>query len=349
MAEKAGKGRKAFRIVTTLFIVLVAAVMSILYIFVAPNVRSAEADQKHYLYIHEKDNFEDVLEHLREGDAMVNTGTFSLAARLFRYDKRVRPGKYLLADGMSNLSLIRKLRNGAQEPVKLIINNIRTREQLAALVSRELMTDSASFINMLNNDTVMAGYGLTTATAVTLFIPNTYELYWNTDAGEFMDRMKKEYNRFWTTERIAKASAIPMTAAEVMTLASIIEEETNKRHEYPVIAGLYINRLKIGMPLQACPTIRFALNDYTIKRVLFGHLKTESPYNTYKYKGLPPGPIRLPSIVCIDAVLNHEKHDFLFMTAKESLNGEHNFAKTGEEHMRNARNYQKALDERGIR
>jgi UPF0755 protein len=161
--------------------------------------------------------------------------------------------------------------------------------------------------------------------------------------------MKKEYDRFWNEERLAQAAQIPFTPVEVITLASIIEEETNKKHEYPVIAGLYINRIRKGMPLQACPTVRFALNDFTIKRVLFRHIAFESPYNTYQNAGLPPGPIRLPSVVCIDAVLNYQKHDYLFMSAKETLNGEHHFAVTGAEHMRNARKYQQALNKLNIR
>lgn len=340
--------KKSFRIIISLVILLIAGFMSVIYIVLAPNIRSNDG-QNAYLYIYDTSSFDDVVKSLREDGNMLNTGTFTLLAKALNYDQKVRPGKYLLKPGMSNLSLVRNLRNGSQEAVQLIINNIRTREQLASLISGELMADSARLVNLLNNDSIMAAYGFTTDNSVAVFIPNTYEIYWNTDERELFDRMYKEYTKFWTDERKQKAAAIPMTPEQVITLASIIEEETNKRREHPIIAGLYINRIRIGMPLQACPTIRFALNDYTIKRVLFSHLKTQSPYNTYKNKGLPPGPIRLPSIFCIDAVLDYEKHDYLFMVANASLNGEHTFARTGEEHMRNAREYQKALDARGIK
>ncbi len=348
MTTSSKRNKKGFRIIISLVILLIAGFISIFYIVLGPNIRSNDG-QNAYLYIYDNYTFDDVLQSLRADGNMLNTGTFTLMAKAFNYDQKVRPGKYLLKEGMSNLSLVRNLRNGSQEPVKLIINNIRTRDQLASLVARELMADSAALIHLLNNDTLMAAHGFTTDNSAAVIIPNTYEFFWDTNEREFFDRMYKEYNRFWTDDRRQKAAAIPMTPTEVITLASIIEEETNKRHEHPIIAGLYINRIKIGMPLQACPTIRFALNDYTIRRVLFSHLKTQSPYNTYKNKGLPPGPIRLPSIFCIDAVLNYEKHDYLFMVANASLNGEHTFARTGEEHMRNARAYQQALDTRGIK
>jgi UPF0755 protein len=250
---------------------------------------------------------------------------------------------------MNNFSLLRKLRSGRQDAVKVKINNIRTKEQLAGRLSEYLMPDSAEILNLLNDSAFLSQFELDTNVAVSLFIPNTYEIFWDTDATGIFTRMQKEFDKFWTKERRAKADEIPLSLYEVMTLASIIEEETNNKKEHPIIAGLYINRLKTGMPLQACPTIRFALNDFTIKRVLFKHIRYASPFNTYKNTGLPPGPIRLPSIQCIDAVLNYEKHDYLFMCASELLNGQHNFAVTGEEHMVNARNYQKALDARGIK
>lgn len=349
MTQKTRKSATLFRILISLIIIATAAVASLLYIVVAPNIRLNDDQESAYLYIYDNYTFEEVVEQLKESELMQNTGTFTVLAKVLNYDKRVRPGKYLLTEGMSNLMLLRNLRNGKQEPVKLIINNIRTKEQLAAFLSESLMPDSASIIRLLNNDSLLAEYGLNQHTAVCLFIPNTYELYWDTDTMELAARMYKEYMRFWTEERRAKAASIPLSETEVMTLASIVEEETNKRHEYPVIAGLYLNRLRIGMPLQADPTVRFAINDFTLRRILFGHLKFESPYNTYRNKGLPPGPIRLPSITCIDAVLNYEEHDFLFMVAKETLNGEHTFARNGAEHMRNARKYQQALNNRGIR
>ena len=349
MTEKANQRKKSFRFVLSALISGIVFVVSVIYIVIAPNIRLSGDQEEAYLYIYDNFTFEDVKQQLTEGKVMLNTGTFALVAKAMNYDERVRPGRYLLREGMSNLSLVRRLRNGSQEPVQLTINNIRTREQLIKLLSRELMADSASLMELFTNDSLIAAYGFNRETITSVFIPNTYELFWDTDAQELLDRMYKEYNRFWTNERLVKAASIPLTPSEVITLASIVEEESNKRSEHPVIAGLYINRLKIGMPLQADPTVRFSLNDFTIKRVLFGHLRNPSPYNTYRNKGLPPGPIRLPSINVIDAVLDYTQHDYLFMSAKETLNGEHNFARNGSEHMQNARKYQQALDARGIR
>lgn len=349
MTPKAAQRKKKLRFALIILIVGIVAFVSSVYIFIAPNIRLSNDQDEAFLYIYDNFTLEDVKKQLTDGGMMLNTGTFGMVANILNYDERVRPGRYLLKEGMSNLSLVRRLRNGSQEAVKLTINNLRTKEQLIKFLSRELMADSASLNNLLSNDSLIAGYGFNRDNIVSVFIPNTYEIFWDTDARELLDRMYKEYNRFWTNERIEKAAAIPLTPTEVITLASIVEEESNKRHEHPIIAGLYINRLKIGMPLQADPTVRFSLNDFTIKRVLFGHLRNQSPYNTYRNKGLPPGPIRMPSIHVIDAVLNYTHHDFLFMSAKETLNGEHNFARNGTEHMQNARKYQQALDARGIR
>jgi UPF0755 protein len=247
------------------------------------------------------------------------------------------------------VELIRKLRNAQQDPVKLQFNSLRTKEQLAGRIAEQIMVDSASLITLMNDPEFLKQYEVTPETVISLFIPNTYEVFWNIKAENLFKRMKREYDHFWTSERKAKAAAIPMTQEEVIILASIIQEETNKKSEYPTIAGLYINRLRKKMPLQACPTVKYAVGDFTLRRILHKHLKVDSPYNTYKYPGLPPGPIRTPSTICIDAVLNYEKHDYLYMAADASLNGGHAFAKTGAEHLRNARKIQQVLNERGIK
>jgi len=332
-----------YRIGLLLGLLLIVAI----FILLAPNTPLRNGDT--YLYISDHDKYEDVITQIKENSLLASKFTFDLVAKQVKYDSKVRPGRYKITPGMSNFSLIRKLRGGKQDPLKLIINNIRTKEQLAGKLSSLVMADSLSILNSLNDTAFMNQYNLNTYNSVALFIPNTYEVFWDMDTKELFDRMKREYDTFWNDERKAKAAAIPMTQTEVMTLASIIEEETNKKKEYPIIAGLYINRLKTNMPLQACPTIRFALNDYTINRVLIKHLRVKSPFNTYKNQGLPPGPIRLPSTICIDAVLNYKKHDYLFMTAKETLNGEHNFAITYAEHSENARKYQQELDKLGIK
>lgn len=318
-----------------------------IYAILFPNTSIQDEDT--YLYISDDDQFEDVLEQIKDKSLLINDFTFKVLAKQIKYDQKIRPGRYKITPGMSNFILLRKLRGGKQDPVKLVINNIRTKEQLAGRLSSMIMADSLSIINALNDSVFLKQYDLNPYNAVIFFIPNTYEVFWDTDTKELFDRMKKEFNAFWNEDRLTKAAAIPMTQTEVMTLASIVEEETNKKKEHPIIAGLYINRLKINMPLQACPTIRFALNDYTINRVLIRHLQVKSPYNTYKNKGLPPGPIRLSSPTTIDAVLNYEKHDYLFMTAKETLNGEHNFAVTYAEHSINAKKYQQELNRLGIK
>lgn len=322
-------------------------VIFVLYVLLAPNTHPDNDDT--YIYITDNDTYEDVIAQFSKKSILFSEFTFNLVAKQWGYDKKIRPGRYKITAGMPNIILIRKLRGGKQDPLKLVINNIRTKEQLAGKLSSLVMADSLSIINSLNDTAFLKQYDLNPYDAVCLFIPNTYEVFWDIDAKELFDRMKKEYDIFWNEDRKAKAEAIPMTQTEVMTLASIIEEETNKKKEYPIIAGLYINRLKLDMPLQACPTIRFALNDFTIHRVLLKHLRTKSPFNTYKNHGLPPGPIRLPSTVCIDAVLNYTKHDYLFMTAKETLNGEHNFAVTYAEHSINAKKYQQELNRLGIK
>ncbi len=336
-----GKIFLAIGVISGLFFILA------IYAILLPNTSIQDEDT--YLYISDNDQFEDVLAQIKDRSLLISDFTFKLLAKQIKYNQKIRPGRYKITPGMSNFVLLRKLRGGKQDPVKLVINNIRTKEQLAGKLSSMIMADSLSLINALNDSVFLKQYDLNSYNAVIFFIPNTYEVFWDTDTKELFDRMKKEFNAFWDEERLAKAAAIPMTQTEVMTLASIVEEETNRKKEHPIIAGLYINRLKINMPLQACPTIRFALNDYSINRVLIKHLKVKSPFNTYKNKGLPPGPIRLPSPATIDAVLNYEKHDYLFMTAKETLNGEHNFAVTYAEHSINAKKYQQELNRLGIK
>lgn len=302
-----------------------------------------------YIYVRDNDRFEDVLLQLKDSMILKDVHTFKLVSGWLKYEGNVRSGRYRITNGTSNLQLVRKLRAGDQDPLRLRFHQIRTKEQLAGRLSRQIMADSISIIQLLNNSEFLASYQLNPKTVIAIFIPNTYEVYWDMDAKELFYRMKDEFDAFWNDTRRSQAAAIPLTPIEVSTLASIIEEESNQAHEFPIIAGLYINRLRIGMPLQACPTIKFALQDFGLRRILFSHLKVDSPYNTYRHKGLPPGPIRAASIKYLEAVLNYTKHDYLFMTAKETLNGEHNFARTASEHMRNARRYQQALNRLGIR
>ena len=231
----------------------------------------------------------------------------------------------------------------------MVFNNIRTKEQFAGRISNQIETDSLSIINLLNNNSFLEKYELNSQNVMVMFIPNTYELYWNTSAEKLFERMNHEYKKFWNEERTDKAAAVGLTTVEISILASIVQSETNKKDEMARIAGTYINRLNKGMLLQADPTVVYALGDFTIKRLLSKHLEIDSPYNTYKYTGLPPGPITIPDATTIDKVLNYEKHDYLFFCAREDLSGYHAFAKTLAEHSANAKKYQKALDKMNIR
>ena len=289
----------------------------------------------------------DVVHALSEKADIRHIHTLEKAMKGMDYET-VRSGHYVVTDGMSNKQLVDMLRRGLQTPVRVTFHNLRTKQDLAASLSRQLMPDSASIMALLNDSAFLAGYGLNVDDALTLFIPNTYEFFWNVDAPGIFDRMKREYDRFWTDNRRAKAAAIPLTPAEVSILASIVEEETNVASEYPIIAGVYINRLHKGWKLEACPTLKFALGDFTIKRVLDRHIAIDSPYNTYKYAGLPPGPVRMPSPRAIDAVLDYQHHEYMFFCAKSDFSGTHHFSRTLREHNRHAREYHRALNQKRI-
>lgn len=326
---------------------LLAVVLYFAYILFMPNI-FPKSEKKAYLCLPDSSKFEDVITLLEKKATVTNTSAFRQVASLLHYGDKVRPGRYEFKSGMNNFQLVRILRSGRQTPVQLSFNNIRTKEQLAARLSEQLMADSTSILNLLNDSAFLATYHLNPNTSISLFIPNTYEVFWNTNAKALFERMNREYNTFWTDERKAKAAAIPFTQSEVSTLASIVEEETNNKKDRPMVAGLYINRYKTGMPLQADPTVKFALRDFGLKRILFGHLRINSPYNTYKNIGLPPGPIRVATPNGIDAVLNYTHHNYIYMCASETLNGEHKFASTWEEHSKNAKKYQQELNNRKI-
>lgn len=301
-----------------------------------------------YIYIDNNSNYDDVIDQIKEKIELPNEKIFNLLSERMNYQNMVKTGRYAIEDGITMPDLIRKLRSGSQTPIKLTFNNIRTIESLAGRLSSQLMVDSISILEVLRDTTLAAKYGFNEQTFGAMFIPNTYEVYWDTNVENLIDRMKREYDSFWNEERRAKAEKINLTPIEVATLASIVEEEATYAEEYPIVAGLYINRLNRGMRLEADPTVKFAVGDATLRRILFKHLEVESPYNTYKIDGLPPGPIRIPSTASINATLSPAQHNYIFMCAKDDLSGRHNFAVTHAEHARNARAYQKALNERGI-
>ena len=309
---------------------------------------SVTGEEALFLYIPTGSTFDDVCSSLAEA-GLRDVQSFRRVAGKMNYPAKVKAGHYRLTDGMSNIELIRMLRVGRQIPVKVVFSNIRLNTQLAAAVAPSIEADSAGIMAVLTDSAYLAEhFKLSPQTILSLCIPNTYEFFWNTSAKGFLDRMAKEYDRFWTESRRQKARDARLTPLQVSILASIIEEETQKDDEKPIMAGVYINRLNRNIPLQADPTIKFAAGDFTIQRVLNRHKKIQSPYNTYLNAGLPPGPICIPSIASIDAILNYSKHDYLFFCAKEDFSGYHNFARTLQQHSRNAQAYQKALNNRKI-
>lgn len=270
--------------------------------------------------------------------------SFSFLAKLKDLDTNLKPGMYSIEADMTNIELINLLRSGAQTPVRLTFSHARLLSQMPAILTQNLEIDSTDMANILLADSTADYYGFKDETFISMFIPNTYEVYWTAKPKEILDRMKKEYDRFWTEERIKKASELKMSKDEVATLASIVQSETNKTDEAARIAGVYVNRLKKRIPLQADPTLVFAIGDFTIRRILNKDKEFDSPYNTYKHYGLPPGPIKMPSMNYIDAVLDYEEHKYLYFCAKEDFSGYHAFAKTLTEHNRNARKFQRALN-----
>ncbi|MBB5645161.1 endolytic transglycosylase MltG [Pedobacter cryoconitis] len=313
-------------------------------VYFAPNISGKEQ----YLYIKTGSKIDDLYKEIKDKDLLLDAGSFSQAAVKMDLAERLKPGRYKLAKGMNNRSLINLIKAGNQDPVKLKFHNIRKKEEFAAYLAKSLEADSATFIKVLDSAVLVEKYGFTVDNSYTMFIPNTYEMYWNTTPLEFFDRMQKEYTKFWTAERKQKAAALNLTPQQVTILASIVDGEALYDKEMPSIAGLYLNRLNKGILLQADPTVIFANGDFTVKRVTGPLLRVESKYNTYKYAGLPPGPIMMPSINAIDAVLNHEHNNYIYMCAKADFSGYHAFAETKAQHEVNAKAYRAALDKRNI-
>jgi len=312
-----------------------------------PNFQVDKKDA--YLYIPQGANFKTVLDSLKKNDQIQNTVSFAFLSKLMKYQENIKPGRYLIKSSMTNQAMVRMLRAGKQTPVKLTFNNVRLKHDLVKKVTKNLNFEPSALEKLLNNPEVANKYGFDTTTIVSMFLPNTYQVYWNTSPQKVLDRMHREYKKFWNNSRLEKAKNLGLKPQEVSVLASIVQAETNKNDEKARIAGVYINRLQKGIPLEADPTLVFALKDFGLKRVLNKHKEIKSPYNTYKNKGLPPGPINIPSISSLKAVLDYEQHDYLFFCAKADFSGYHAFAKTNAQHERNARLYHKALNMRRIR
>ena len=328
-------------------IICVLALAGLVFFYLTGSL--SKSDKCEYVYIDDNDNMDSIVAKLKPIANEQALFSFKLLSRHSGYSENIRTGKYAIQPDEGIITVLRKLKNGHQEPVRLTIPESRTTDRLAGALSRKLMMDSLALSVLFKDSTLCAKMGYDTATIVCLFVPNTYEVYWNTSIDNFMNRMKKEHDKFWNNNRQAKAAALGLNPNEVCTLASIIDEETSNNPEKPMIARMYLNRLKKGMPLQADPTVKFALKDFALKRIYHNMLNTESPYNTYKYSGLPPVPIKVASVTGIDAVLNAPDHQYLYMCAKEDFSGTHNFASSYSEHLRNAAKYSKALNERGIK
>ena len=315
------------------------------YVFFSPNINQTKDN---YLYVNTNDSKAELGIKLMSNGIVKNNYSFEIASKILRFNN-VKPGKYNISNVNNNLALIKMLRSGNQEPVKFTFQKIRTLRQLASIVGQKLEIDSNQFYNFLNTDDSISKFGFSPENSISMFLPNTYELWWNIDIEAFLNKMKSEHDKFWNRNEIQeKLKNQNLTSNQVTIIASIVDEETNQNDEKEQVAGVYINRFRIGMKLEADPTVKFAVGDFTIKRIINIHLKKQSPFNTYMYAGLPPGPICTPSISSINAVLNYKKHNFLYFCAKEDFSGYHNFSPNFQGHLENARKYQAALNKRKI-
>ena len=322
----------------------IAGIAHIYYYFFAQPFQITETT---YIYIDRDDNVDSVYQKIIKTGNPKQMHGFESLVKYKGYTPKT--GRYAIKPTDNMRYLHRRLSMGYQSPVMLTVGSVRTLDRMARNVARQLMIDSTEVARLMADTAYIRSIGYSKETLPALFIPNTYEVYWNLSAEEFMQRMVKENKAFWNDKRMNQAKAIGLTPIEVATLASIVEEETAKQNEKTMVAGLYINRLQRGMLLQADPTVKFSLQEFGLKRILYKHLEVDSPYNTYKYAGLPPGPIRVPSYQGLESVLNYTQHNYLYMCAKEDFSGTHNFAVTSAQHAANARRYQQALNRKGIR
>jgi len=332
-----------FAAVSTILTVVLYTGFSLI---LAPNVKPVSG--RAIVYIPDGASFDQALDSVKAALLIKNSGIFRWLAVRKNYPHSVKSGRYVFEKPVSYNTLINILRGGRQTPLEITFSKLRTLNELAGRIGGQIEADSAEIIDFFSDQDNFADDGFTKENVIAVFIPNTYELYWNTTARKLYSRMLREYRKLWNDDRIKKSQTIGLTPVEVSVLASIVDEEASRGDEKPRIAGVYLNRLKRGIPLQADPTVKFAVNDFTLNRILYKHLETESPYNTYKHSGLPPGPISCATVEGIDAVLNAEKHDFLYFAAKPDFSGYHNFSRTLAEHNRYASQYRRELNRRKI-
>ena len=334
-------------IISASLAILLLGIAGIAHIYYYFFVQPFQITETAYIYIDRDDNVDSVYQKIIKTGNPKQMHGFESLVKYKGYTPKT--GRYAIKPTDNMRYLHRRLSMGYQSPVMLTVGSVRTLDRMARNVARQLMIDSTEVARLMADTAYIRSIGYSKETLPALFIPNTYEVYWNLSAEELMQRMVKENKAFWNDKRMNQAKAIGLTPIEVATLASIVEEETANQNEKPMVAGLYINRLQRGMLLQADPTVKFSLQEFGLKRILYKHLEVDSPYNTYKYAGLPPGPIRVPSYQGLESVLNYTKHNYLYMCAKEDFSGTHNFAVTSAQHAANARRYQQALNRKGIR
>jgi len=340
------KSKKIFIIIAVIIVLVLGFVTVFFYLrYFSPNVTG----KQEYLYIRTGATYPDVYKTIQDQGIVKDPASFNAAAAGMHYINRVKPGRYHLHEGMTNRRLINMLASGAQEAVELSFHNLRQKTDFAGFVSKKLEADSASIIHLLDSTQFIEKFGFNMDNVYVIFIPNTYQVYWNTSPEKFFKRMYANYEKYWTPERKQQAAAINLSPIQVSILASIVDAEALHDDEMPTIAGLYLNRLQKGMKLESDPTLIFALQDFTIKRVLNRDKAVISPYNTYLHTGLPPGPIMMPSENALNAVLGYKKSDYLYMCAKADFSGYHAFASNITDHNNNARKWREALDARKIK
>lgn len=345
--RKTKKGNRYKYLIFIVLLILAGCIWYMYNLLFANNVYIVK-EKEAFLEVPTGSSFEDVKKSLYSNGYIIHRKNFELVAKYKKYDQLIKPGRYELKAGMNNLELINKLRSGDQDPIQVTFNNVRFPNELASKIALQIEPDSLSLISLMKDTSFLDSLGVNPFSIFTITIPNTYEFYWNTNAKDFMRRMKSESDKFWNNGREELMKRINLNRLQVITLASIVEKETNKDDEKARVAGVYLNRLNKGWLLEADPTLVFAHGNFEIKRVLNIYKEIDSPYNTYKYAGLPPGPICLPSVSSIDAVLNAEPHNYMFFCAKEDFSGYHSFAATIEQHNVNAWKYQQALNQRNI-
>lgn len=336
---------------TTIVGIAIAAILTVVacYGYAKRYLSTACTDRQVTVLVPTGASYNQLKDSLRTVMSPKAIARFDKIARLKKLDTGVRGGRYVIEPSTSVRSLVSTLRGGLQSPVRLTFNNVRTIAQLSGRIAAQIEPDSIEMLAWLQSAEASERYGLGSDEMIGLFLPDTYEVWWTLTPEQLTDRMKKEYDNFWNSDRTALLSRTKLDRKQVVTLASIVYEETKMSDEMPTVAGVYINRLRIGMPLQADPTVKFALGDFTLRRILTRHLSVDSPYNTYIHTGLPPAPICMPSKKAIDAVLNYKEHNYLYFCAKEDFSGYHNFATNLADHNRNAARYSQALNRAGIR